>query len=282
MKHLILGAGNLGRDLLIEIAATGIGNPELASSSRGTELGRFEEVEALVKRIAPDVVWLTAGYGSVEEASNNPATAAYFHVQLPVKLRETLPETSKLVVFSSDYAASEEYPRDPKQKTVTPRSLYAKLKRRMEEDLEFHSFGPTAIVRVCSLYGTHKPEKCFPGKVIRKEAVTPEGERLTFPQNVVTPTPTRWLARMLALHFEKLFDGDGVKISHCAPAGNVSVHDWAKFSLEGIAGQERFTYFPKGFDEQRPKVSSLCCSFAEVPHWYDLWKQYYNSEWFRR
>src|SRR5690606_23511156 len=96
------------------------------------------------------------------------------------------------------------------------------------------------------------------------------------PSNVVTPTPTLWLANMLSIHFEKLFNNGKTTIHHCAPRGNVTIRDWAILILERAKMDYKLTN-REFFDNERPHFSSLDCSFTKTAHhWHDLFEAYFK------
>lgn len=283
MKHYILGAGNLGRDLLLEINARSFGKVNLVSRSKGSTLLSEEDFE--IPKDA-DVIWYCVGGGSVEEVKKNQKLSELLNRNLPLAMIRNLIQKNnrktKLVIFSTDYIADEECPSDFTAEVKTPRSLYAQHKLEFEHRALGVNRGNVAIVRVGSLYGVHKPEKTFPGKILANFGFGDMHSRIRLPSNLVTPTPTRWLAGMLIRHIDKLFHEKCTLVHHCAPNGNISVHDWAKYVLDGL--REPGEFYDVGspfFDEERPHISNLKCNFSdENYHWHDLWSLYFKKEWF--
>lgn len=286
MKHLILGAGNLGKDLLLELNKIDGACPEILSQSRGVGFSDYCALFEEIRKRKPSVLWLAVGGGSVPEAKIGTEThprARYLNEILPSTLNIDVPPSCKVVYFSTDYVADEENPSDPTKHTSVIRSEYAKQKLAMEHWLLSQNKPNRAIVRVTSLYGIHKPEKTFPGKILKNFA--DKKGRLLFPQNKVTPTPTRWLASVLVNNFSKLFDEGKTSIHHCAPKGNISVKNWAKMVLEGIRETKEFVCSYDSIahvDLERPYSSNLGCSFADVHHFLELWNVYYKKEWFQK
>ncbi|NBW99586.1 hypothetical protein EBR03_08450, partial [bacterium] len=263
MKHVILGAGNLGKDLEHELSANGNG-AILLSRSEGLNFKDLITFDA-VKDLNPDVVWVAVGGGSVDESRIDSETyenAKYLNQTLPITLNYDLPSTTRIIFFSTDYCADETSPSNPESYTSNPRSEYAKQKLEMENKILGTNIPNRAIIRVGSLYGFHKPWKTFPGKVLANKK-----RPISLPQNLVTPTPTRWLAFTLANSLDVLFSEEGTRIHHCAPEGNVSVANLGRH----ILGQNEVTLREEKFDKERPEVSQLGCSFVEVDHWYVLY-----------
>lgn len=286
MKHLILGAGNLGKDLLLELNKIEGACPEILSQSRGVGFNDYCILFEEIRKRKPAVIWMAVGGGSVPDAKIGTEThprSRYLNEILPGTLNEDIPEACKVIFFSTDYVADEENPSDPTKHTSVLKSEYAKQKLAMEQWILSQNKSNRAIVRVTSLYGIHKPEKTFPGKVLKNFA--DKKGRLHFPQNRVTPTPTRWLASILINNLDNLFEKKGTSIHHCAPKGNITVVEWAKMVLNGIRENKDFINAYSSavqVDLERPYLSNLGCSFADVHHFLELWGVYYKREWFQK
>lgn len=284
MKHLILGAGNLGKDLFIELGTKPEFERKLLSASDGYDFSDLQVVQETLEEERPDVVWYCVGGGSVAEAKSkdNEVSRRSFllNCQVPIFLREALPAEKKLVLFSSDYAADERRPSSNRNLSHYLRSQYAAQKSVMEREILRSKQPRTTIVRVGSLYGTHKPDKTFPGKIIKNFGFNQE--RIVLPSNVVTPTPTRWLAAVLVRGFDDLCIEDTATLEHVAPEGGITVKDWAKFVLEDLRGDEAFDRTEAYLDPERPLISNLRNSLpGSVPvHWFELWRTYFRKEWF--
>lgn len=280
MRHCIIGEGNLGHDLYREL--TGYG-PEtesavILSKGRGQDIRDPDFVRQLGLQ-GHDLVWYCVGYGSVKEADEQPDVSRFFHLDFPMKLVHELPEQTKIILFSSDYVADETVPHRPDRFNRLPPSRYASLKLQMERSVLLSERPGTTVVRVGSLYGTYRPERTFPGKVLRN--LVEAKDRVALPLNVVTPTPTRWLARVL-LDNRKRILGELPRLEHCAPAGNVTTREWGKLVLSGFKEKSDFDN-RDFFDEQRPIISGLGCSFLKNNwNWLELWNTYFQAAWFRR
>lgn len=286
MKHLILGAGNLGKDLLLELNKIEGVCPEILSQSRGVGFNDYCILFEEIRKRKPSVIWVAVGGGSVPDAkvgSDSHPRSRYLNEILPGTLNEDVPESCKIIFFSTDYVADEENPSDPNKHTSVLKSEYSKQKLGMERWILSQNKNNRAIVRVTSLYGVHKPEKTFPGKILNNYG-NAKGY-LHFPSNKVTPTPTRWLASVLTQNLDKLFNNKGSSIHHCAPKGNLPVREWAIMVLSGVRDLKDFIGRREStlqIDLERPYISNLGCSFTDVHHYLELWNVYYKREWFQK
>ena len=245
--HLILGNGNLGRSLANQLAQRGLSYKLLDKSEFC-----YPKNELVVPG-GTRYLWNTIGAGSVEFAKNNPQATVDAHVSLPLYLCKTLPPGVRLILFSSDYAEK------------VPRSIYAVSKIAMEQAVGLLGRPKTSIVRVGSLYGPYFPHKTFPGKI---RARYKNADHATFPQNLVRPTPTEWLADHLIKTVNTLF-GIGVRpvIKDVCPRDQVSVADWARVVLPNMK------IYESGYDTERP-VSSFLTHPPFVEDWLTLWERH--------
>ena len=251
MKHLIIGNGNLALDLKLCLPGA-----SQASRSLGHSLSKILKMAE-----DADVVWYTIGHGSVSEANAAPDMAVELHCGYPLKLAKI---SNRLMYFSTDYVKST-------PKTVNPKSMYALSKWMFEQAICRLSIDNVTVFRVGSLYGTHKPEKTFMHRVVTYNKKNPGVIEL--PSNVVTPTPTSWIAQEVV----KNLDCAG-EVYEIAPSGGVEVWEWAKTfwpEREFVAGNR---------DRNRPEVPTLVHSFGSAPDWSTLWagNSAFWSEYVRR
>jgi dTDP-4-dehydrorhamnose reductase len=284
MKHAIIGAGNLGIDLFLEINARRLGEPVLISQSRGVDVLDPDQIVAKLVAVKPDMVWYCVGGGSVTEAKESPLGSMMLNCATPLAIMDVLPALTRFVAFSTDYVADESRPDVNHAVNPFPRSEYARQRAFFESEMKRIQRPYSSVVRVGSLYGVHKPERTFPGKILTNFGFSTAQIRL--PQNLVTPTPTRWLAGILLRELDQLCQDYGTTFEHVAPDGNVSVKDWGKFVLRGLREDDAFIW-KKGddfWDKERPLVSALGNTLVRRGnhHWYDLWSHYFRTEWFTR
>lgn len=275
MLHTVIGGGNLGLDLFKELKTAGnaVG---LLTRTNGWD---FRCVDQLPP-IAGDVIWVCVGQGSIAEADKDRHEAEEIYVKAPMALLERLANPEALVIFfSTDYAADEALPNRADRFNPAPKSLYAALRCTFERDLARLNRDRTVVIRVGSLYGLHKPHRTLPGRLLANLGFA-EG-KIDLPLNMITPTPTRWLAATLVENFDSLHTRRGVVFHHLAPAGAVSVRDLGRFVLAGLREPKDYDKRER-YDESRPRISNLGCSLkgVHVPHWYDLWRTYFRARWF--
>lgn len=261
MKHLILGAGNLGLDLKEKLLSEGH-DVVVVSQNDASFNYPVDSVETLLNYIEPEFIWNTIGAGSVEQSERDLVPFIDLHVRLVADL--TKHAECPVINFSSDYAASESQPSNPKASGF--KSRYAMTKNMMENVILFSGRKDVKAIRVSSLYGKHKPAKTYPVKIKNRE-------NLAFSLNECTPTPTAWLAKELVNNLPAIFSQDW-PIVHFAPAGRTSYADWASLIL-GEAEVKEFK-----IDNSRPVVSNLGNSILPketLANWKDLW-DIYKSE----
>lgn len=191
MRTLIIGRGNLGRDLERAFRLRGgSSSVSLLPYNGGQNILNFN----LYSEPAPDIVFLCNGGFSVEPSEQDPSSALFHLLHVPVHLRQILPAGTTLVCFSSNYAE------DPSL------SLYARLQRQKEillnQMAEQDQWGRTFVFRVANLYGNYLPLRGFPGKLVRRIMLGETIERMA--TNDMKPTHTRWLAECIAHHHEEL------------------------------------------------------------------------------
>ncbi len=248
MKHIILGAGNLGIDLELELNRKG---HETQMFSRSTGWDHTKDALPAALRTA-DAVWCAIGFGSVRECKADFLGALESHVHLPMRLMERLPEETRLFLFSSDYVA--DFP---------PKSLYQCSKGAMEEAAIVINRPRTGVIRVASLYGEHLPEKTFPGKLRR---AYPEPCAVDLPDNSVTPTPTGWLAEMLVKYQDAFETHTGSMIQSLAPEGPMHLMEFGALVLG-----EGYEFFNRGYDPERPRNSNIGNTLLRTERCRELW-----------
>jgi len=255
MRHLIVGMGNLGTDLAAALKA--VGDVVIEWSPRSSH-----PIEVL-KSSEPDFVWITGGAGSVGEAKKDFRPFLQLHINLVNDFVKAF--NVPVICFSTDYAAGPD----------SGASLYALSKMWMEDLIKFYGKNRNDVfaIRVGSLYGAHYPERTFPYKLLKNY---PAPTEVKLPANLVTPTPTAWLAEVLAENYPRLKNQYASQpILELAPFGSVSILDWGKIILG-----EKYSYSGVSlFDKERPMISELSSRFHyRAPNWKDLWDKYYSRE----
>ena len=259
-KHLIIGDGNIGRDLFQALHNRGrsvhLVTKRMGFSWPDTGL-------AFIKQFNPSHVWICAGHGSVMESVSDFQNQVATLFTMPVDIRNVVPLGTKVCIFSTDYVADENDALNRNAFTHNPRSAYASTKLLLEQTLLRQGHPFTAIVRIGSVYGHHYPLKSFPGKVISNSFGS---TCMIMPANVVTPTPSWWIARELITHIEQLFQSS-TQVFHLMPKGSCSLAEWARLFLHiPVETKER--------DLTRPSIpGGIGSSFCETQDWITLWEQ---------
>lgn len=246
-KHLVLGwNGNLGASLSLALNQRGLEQlPKMYMRYPNDPL-----VE-VVKYRNPDIIWVALGAGSV---GGNFTTQLQCHLNLIVELVEACPN-AKIIAFSTSFICDEEDPSNPR-KQGKPKSLYAFSKKLLEDYAVFTNNPNLRVIRVTNLYGHHKFENTFPGRLL------PERNNLkVLPTNLVTPTPTDDLADKLVTHLDDIFNSE-YPILNAAPKGSVTVADWGRLIIPNVQDGQ--------LDPLRPKTCEIG-SFFEWENWKTLW-----------
>jgi len=244
MKHVVIGYGNLGYCLTREISKTKTDAVYVLSSHTGWS---YPTSIQKILDCKPDHVWVTVGAGSVEQGNLDYTPFSDLHIRLPMELAQKLNPEATLHLFSTDYV------HDPFK------SLYALSKSHMEQAITILGRDNTYVYRIGSLYGTYKPEKCFPYKLKKNSLI----KEIKLPLNLICPTPTDWLA-------EKLIDmldcyenlKDTLIVS---PRGYTTVQTWGELILDRKVED-------CGFDTNRPEKNDFSPEYTFNPSWLDLWE----------
>jgi len=273
MKHIILGAGNLGIDLYLKLEE--LGHDVTLFCSKKIEV--FNCIEwsyglygvDMLKDYSPDVVWNCIGCGSVQEANDSMSAQFSLCVGLTQKLVVSFP--GKFVItFGSNYA------------TGTIDSLYA-LNKKFQDDLvsyydKFKNREQVATVKcieIGNLYGRHRPEGTLPYKLLKSFL---KSSIVELPENLICPTPSDWVASEIARDLMPFLCSEMV-FFHLAPKDKVSILDFARNLLEDPGCELSRIYRSKGINSYVPMVTNIERSHI-VPHqfmpptWSDLFKPY--------
>jgi dTDP-4-dehydrorhamnose reductase len=269
MKHLIIGNGNLGIDLLQKLSKNNE-QVDMVSRSTGFEYPTNKITEPMLEKY--DVIWNAVGAGSINEVKENPQRGIDLHVNLVQALAERKSKHTVLINFSTDYVACEDNPTFNTSVVETPRSLYAETKKIMESRVKsFPEFEIEKVyaVRIGSLYGKHKPD--FRNRLLASY-LSKGQDTIMLPQNSVSPTPTKWLAEKLVDRFSDLLDCK-YPIQHLSPLGTTTVAGWGRLILG-----DKATVLAGDLFDNRPHHAYLDTSyFHNTDSIYDLWEQYGND-----
>lgn len=278
-RHLVLGAGNLGWDLAtalgltsqeVHIAGRRTGNMpgffdfQGSDGVKGVTNGRPGMTIADLVAIEPDVIWCTVGAGGPSRDPNYLSTHLNAHVALPMALATAFEgRATKLIFFSTCYLN-----KDPRGDY----SGYAFSKAALEKLIE--PMENARVFRVGSLYGAHNPLSTLPGKMLLacKGLRTLPGEL-----NLITPTPTAWIAKEMVDNRYWEFFGQIDPGQVVSPNGGLAVHEWIQIILDEIKKQTGGTVASiaqnKAYRMDYPidNISKVNCLY---PMWDDLWKEH--------
>jgi dTDP-4-dehydrorhamnose reductase len=151
VKALVAGgAGQLGRDLTAALGA------ELAWSGGRAELDVTDAaaIDALLKRVRPDVVFNAAAYNKVDGAESEPGRALEVNALGPSLLARACRESGALLVhFSTDYVFDGAAER-PYREADCPRPLGAYGASKLAgEHLAASARGEWLVVRTSAVFG---------------------------------------------------------------------------------------------------------------------------------
>lgn len=240
MKHIILGAGNLGQDLALELEGAGHEVKLLKREDFSYPRHNVGYIGYYDDHFNADVIWNCIGCGSVNEGINTFSGQFSVSAGLTQKLVKFFPDKT-VITFSSDYARE-------------PKSLYGLNKKFQDQLVEFLQGQGASIrsIRVTGLYGSHFPEKGLPLKLLKNNY---EKDYVDFPSNKVCLTPTDWLAERIVKDLDLILSEK--KIFSIAPAQPVQVRRIAILMLEEVGecldGLKK-KYGTKGFDTSRPSA----------------------------
>lgn len=278
-EHLILGDGNLGKDLAGELAAV--------TDSVATIPFRIIDTWRSDSMPTPHrtrTIWYCVG-GRHAEAKRDPRRSARLNIEIPRMLMDRADRNTRLVFFSTADCAHPEYPSRPDHFIPKPKSEFAEQKLALEGTVKASGRPFTAVVRLSSIYGTHKPLATFPGRLLQADW---GGYALSLPANEVTPTPSAWAAIQLIMATEtNLWRDDKPTIHHLSPIGSIEAHEWAKLVFGPLRGNLARAGADHGggfvdrrhYDETRPRRHALGCSLQVTSHhWSTLWTTYFQRE----
>lgn len=261
-RHLILGAGNLGLDLSLQLKSQGH-EVDILSKSLGEDFQDPRIIYQFIKHpsIKYEKVWCTVGAGGVSDCEKDFSRAISLHVNLPVYLAENLDPEAHLILFSTEYLGTEEgtgfYP---------VLSNYTRSKAMMEEAIRQLNRPKTRVVRVGSLYGTHKPKNTFPYKLIKASSIS---QNVKMALNHCNPTPTSWLAAHLSnFDFSKV---DRHQVLEFFPSGPASTNEWGELILVNTGRNASVETF---VNNTHPMKLRSRTDIPDAKPWWRLWIEY--------
>jgi dTDP-4-dehydrorhamnose reductase len=258
MKFLLLGAnGQVGHELRRSLAPLG----EIVATTRSGELpngGRCEvadfdqpdSLDALVQRIAPDIVINAAAYTAVDRAEDEPEAAYRANALAPGVLAAACARRDALLVhYSTDYVFDGNATRPYREDDPTaPLGVYGASKLAGEQAIAA-SRCRHMIFRTAWVYGSHGNN--FMRTMLR--LATERDELRVVADQFGTPTPAFLIADVTASVLERKTFLSG--LWHLTSAGETNWHSFAReIFLQASA---------RGMPDKSPEV--LPITAAEYP-----------------
>jgi dTDP-4-dehydrorhamnose reductase len=251
MKILLIGAsGMLGQDLVREWTQ----DEMIPASSRDVDIRDAQQVNALVARVGPDWVVLTAAFTDVDGSEKQPEQAFAVNAQGTENVARAAQENgARLFFVSTDYVfdgqATRPYePADP----LAPLNVYGKSKAAGEQAVRRHG-NDWCIARTSWLFGASGVS--FPEKILRAAESRPELTVVSDQDG--SPTYTR----DLAVAIRDLARSETRGIVNVTNAGSCS---WFEFAAEILrqAGRTSVRVLPISTEQagrlaKRPAYSIL-------------------------
>jgi len=233
MRLLVLGArGMLGSDILQDWKSDEV----IPASSAEADIRDLQQVSALVSRVRPDWIVLTAAYTSVDGSESNPDLAFAVNATGAGNVARAASEHSaRLFYVSSDYVFDGSSTRpyetsDP----IRPLNVYGASKAAGERAVQNYA-KDWCIARTSWLFGTSGVS--FPEKILK--ASKTRTELSVVADQVGSPTFTRDLAAAML----QLIRTEARSIVHITNSGACS---WFEFAREILrqAGRESIRVLP--------------------------------------
>ena len=233
MRLLVLGArGMLGSDILQGLKSDEV----IPASSAEADIRDLQQVSALVSRVRPDWIVLTAAYTSVDGSESNPDLAFAVNATGAGNVARAASEhRARLFYVSTDYVFDGSSTRpyetsDP----IRPLNVYGASKAAGERAVQNYA-KDWCIARTSWLFGTSGVS--FPEKILK--ASKTRTELSVVADQVGSPTFTRDLAAAML----QLIRTEARSIVHITNSGACS---WFEFAREILrqAGRESIRVLP--------------------------------------
>lgn len=256
---LLIGAdGQLGTELRKALAARGIA--PVMSSLHGTlpdggtahacDLSAPGALAALVREVAPAVVFNAAAYTAVDRAESEPALARRINAEAVGELGEAAKALGTTVVhYSTDYVFAGDGTRPYREDDAPgPVSVYGRTKLEGEQALT--ASGADAVTfRLAWVYAAHSAN--FLRTMLRVGA---ERDHLrVVADQICAPTPAHWIAEASLKALETGARG----LYHLAPQGQTSWHAYAEAIFAGAVA--------RGLLAKAPSVEAIASSAYPTP-----------------
>ena len=256
---LLIGAdGQLGTELRKVLAARGIA-PVMSSlhgalpdggTAHACDLSAPGALAALVREVAPAVVFNAAAYTAVDRAESEPALARRINAEAVGELGEAAKALGTTVVhYSTDYVFAGDGTRPYREDDAPgPVSVYGRTKWEGEQALA--ASGADAVTfRLAWVYAAHSAN--FLRTMLRVGA---ERDHLrVVADQIGAPTPAHWIAEASLKALETGARG----LYHLAPQGQTSWHAYAEAIFAGAVA--------RGLLAKAPSVEAIASSAYPTP-----------------
>jgi len=224
MKVAIVGAnGQLGTDLVEEFSPA---HEVIGLTHADIEITDIDSVKKILLSVKPDILINTAAYNKVPDAEMEPIKAFQINATGPLNLAKVCAEMGiRFLQYSTDYVFDGKKQRPYKEDDLpNPLNVYGNTKLSGEYfslnycDLSF-------VVRVSGIYGkvpSRSKGNNFIISILKAAKEKPEVKVVN--DEVLTPTPTKWIAKnTLALVRTEAYG-----LYHMSCEGSVSWYEFAK------------------------------------------------------
>lgn len=259
MKHLVLGNSNLAYDL----------NLALLDEDYEVRHHRPDKGANIVYHIdfsTADAIWVAMDDMTHHQSEADYKQAFMKLMEIPLDVVKMSRPDQKIVLFSDACVGDEQNPEDLFAWNDDIKSWKQLALQTLQLALRKHYRQNVCIIRTSNLYGIHKPEQCLPGLWRMGKLDLVESS------NRICPTPTDWLAEIMARTFKQenalLFDKEHTILHALCPDGSVRVSEFAKRVVAiKDAPEERLN----------PTLTAINNAGSTIalnpPHWLALYEQ---------